>query len=270
LPTRPLICAILNVTPDSFSDGGQFLDPDAAVRRGVGLVAEGAEWLDVGGESTRPGAVEVPEAEERRRVEPVVRALAREVSVPISVDTRKASVAEACLAAGATLVNDVSALTWDPRMAEVIARAEAGAVLMHASGDPQTMQARTEYEDVVAETLRYLEQCAAAAVAAGIAREKLWIDPGFGFGKTAAQNLEILRRLGEYTVLGLPVLIGTSRKATIGHVLGGLPPEERLEGTAATVAVAVMNGARAVRVHDVWAMARVVRMTWAIMHGPES
>jgi dihydropteroate synthase len=263
----PRVVGILNVTPDSFSDGGQYPDPGAAVAAGLRLVEEGADWLDVGGESTRPGAAEVPAEEELRRVVPVIRGLAAAARVPISIDTRKAAVAAAALAAGASIVNDVSGLCHDARLGTVAAEAGAGLILMHMPGNPATMQQHTGYDDVVADSMRFLRERAEVAVAAGIAPDRLWIDPGFGFGKTVPQNLAILRRLREYTAIGLPVLVGTSRKSTIGAVLGGLPPAERQEGTAATVAAAVLNGAAAVRVHDVRAMARVVTMAWAIASG---
>lgn len=262
----PLIVGIVNVTPDSFSDGGRFLDPASATAHGVRLAAEGADWLDAGGESTRPGAEEVRAAEELRRVLPVVEGLARESPARISIDTRKASVARACVAAGATVINDVSALTWDPGMAPAAAEAGTDVVLMHMPGEPRSMQEQTDYEDVVADTCRALRCRAEAAVRAGIAAERLWIDPGFGFGKTVEQNLSMLRRLREYTSIGLPLFVGTSRKSTIGAVLGGLPSGERLEGTAATVAAAVLNGAAAVRVHDVREMSRVARMAAAIRY----
>lgn len=266
-PDRPRVVGVVNVTPDSFSDGGLLADADAAVSHGLALVAAGADWLDVGGESTRPGAREVPAEEELRRALPVVSRLAAEAGVPISIDTRKAAVAEACLAAGASIVNDVSGLSHDPEMAAVVARAGAGLVLMHMPGDPATMQQRAVYEDVVADTARWLRNRAAAAADAGIAPRRLWIDPGFGFGKTVAQNLSILRRLREYTSIGLPIMVGTSRKSTLGAVLGGLPPDQRLEATAATVTAAVLNGAAAVRVHDVREMARATKMAWAVARG---
>jgi dihydropteroate synthase len=264
-PLPTCIVGVLNVTPDSFSDGGQFLERDAAVARAAEMVAEGAQWIDVGGESTRPGAPEVPEEEERARVVPVIAAIAGALSVPVSIDTRKASVAEAALQAGAGVVNDVSGLTFDPRMASVVAAAGAGLVLMHAQGTPETMQANPTYEDVVADTLRFLRRQFLTAVMAGIHPGRIWIDPGFGFGKTAEHNLEILRRLREYTTTGLPVFLGTSRKSTLGLLLGGVPPEERLEATAATVALAASAGVRAVRVHDVREMARVVRVVDGVL-----
>jgi dihydropteroate synthase len=261
----PRLVGVLNVTPDSFSDGGAFANARAAVAHGLALVRSGAHWIDVGGESTRPGAAEVPAVEELRRVLPVVRGLARAAAVPISIDTRKAAVALRCFRAGATILNDVSALTRDPEMARAAAEWDATVILMHMPGTPATMQQHADYEDVVTETIRYLRARAEAAVAAGIRSDRLWVDPGFGFGKTPDQNLAILRRLREYRSIGLPVMIGTSRKSTIGRVLGGLPARERLEGTAATVAAAVLAGVSAVRVHDVAEMARVVKMAWAIV-----
>jgi dihydropteroate synthase len=262
-PTR--IMGIVNVTPDSFNPAGRHADPGAAVEHALRLVEEGADLLDVGGESSRPGALAVSAEEELARVLPVVQRLARETQVPISVDTTKSEVAERCLDAGATWINDISGLTFDPRLAEVAAAAGATLVLMHIRGTPRTMQENPTYDDVVADTLRFLRERMAVAHSAGISESALVIDPGFGFGKTVEHNLEILRRLREYTSAGTPILLGTSRKSTIGHVLGGLPPEERLEGTAATVAAAILNGAAIVRVHDVQAMWRVARMTDAIM-----
>jgi dihydropteroate synthase len=267
-PTR--VVGILNVTPDSFSDGSRYLDAAAALARAREMVAEGADWIDVGGESTRPGSEPVPAGEELRRVLPVFEAMGRTPEVTLSIDTTKAAVAERCLAAGATIVNDVSGLTFDPRMAEVVAAAGAGLVLMHIRGTPRTMQVDPVYDDVVADTLRFLRRRVAVAVAAGVTAGGIWIDPGFGFGKTVAHNLELLRRLREYTSSGLPIFIGTSRKSALGRLLarGDEPipaPEQRLEATAATVAIAIAHGARAVRVHDVREMARVARVTDAIL-----
>jgi dihydropteroate synthase len=196
---------------------------------------------------------------------PVIAALRETFDVPISIDTRKAAVAEAALGAGASIVNDVSGLTFDPGMASVIAAAGAGLVLMHAQGTPQTMQANPTYDDVVADTLRFLRRQLVAAVQAGVHPGRVWIDPGFGFGKTTEHNLAILRRLREYTTTGLPVFLGTSRKSSLGHLLGSAPPEERLEATAATVALAAHAGVHALRVHDVHEMSRVARVTDAIV-----
>lgn len=260
----PLVMGIVNVTPDSFSDGGRFLDADAAVAHGKRLLEEGADLLDVGGESTRPGSAPVAVDEELRRVVPVVDRLVRETKACVSVDTRKARVAEEAVAAGAAVINDVSALRADPRMGEVAARTGAGLVLMHMQGTPATMQQEPAYADVVGEIAAFLRERGAAAYLAGVLDEAIVYDPGIGFGKTAAHNLEILRRLAELAALGRPILVGPSRKAFIGHVLGGLPPEERVEGTAAAVALAVAGGAAIVRVHDVAAMARAVRVAAAI------
>jgi dihydropteroate synthase len=258
------IMGILNVTPDSFSDGGLFAGEAAAVKHGVGMAAEGADIVDVGGESTRPGAREVPAEEEAARVVPVVRALAREVDVPISVDTTKASVAEAALEAGAVIVNDVSATRGDPGMPGLVAASGAGVVLMHMLGNPRTMQSDPRYGDVVVEVTAALLDWATGAETLGIQRDRIVLDPGIGFGKTTAHNLSLLRRLDRLVATGYPVLVGPSRKSFIGLTLG-VPIEERLEGTAAAVAWSVAAGARIVRVHDVRPSVRVVRMTEAIL-----
>jgi dihydropteroate synthase len=242
---------VLNVTPDSFSDGGRWLDCDAAVRRGLELVAEGADVVDVGGESTRPGAEPVDEAEERRRVLPVVEALAPHVRV--SVDTRKEGVAEAAVAAGATLVNDVSA-----SLAGVAAARGVGWVAMHMQGEPRTMQAAPRYDDVVAEVRDFLVARAGAARDLGV--DEVWVDPGIGFGKTAAHNLTLLRHLGELVATGFPVVVGTSRKGFLGALCGGAPPDDRLEGSLATAVHAVLAGAGMVRAHDVAATVQAVRV----------
>ena len=261
---RTHVMGILNVTPDSFSDGGRFAGEAEAIRQGVAMAAEGADIVDVGGESTRPGAEDVDAGEETRRVVPVIRALAAAVDVPISIDTTKASVAEAALEAGAVIVNDVSAMRADPAMAEVVAASGAGLVLMHMLGTPRTMQVDPRYDDVVVQVVDALLGWVAAAEAAGVERERIVIDPGIGFGKTAQHNLTLLRHLDRMVLTGYPVLVGPSRKSFIGLTLG-LPVEERLEGTAAAVAWSVAAGAQLVRVHDVRPMVRVVRMTEAIM-----
>jgi dihydropteroate synthase len=261
---RTVIMGILNVTPDSFYDGGRYARAEAAVQHALQMVQDGADIVDIGGESTRPGSQPVPEEEELRRVLPVIEAVRGQVDVPISIDTTKSRVAERALQAGACMVNDISGLGFDPRMAEVVARHGALCCVMHIQGTPQTMQQNPQYEDVVRDISRYFEERLALAERAGILRENIWLDPGIGFGKTVEHNLEILRRLREFTAFGLPILIGTSRKSFIGKILGDLPPEERLEGTAATVAIAIMNGANAVRVHDVREMVRVARMTDAV------
>ena len=254
---KTFVMAILNVTPDSFSGDGLLGCHDAALARALAAVADGADLLDIGGESTRPGHTPVDAAEELARVVPLVRAVANAVSIPISIDTHTASVAEAALTAGAALINDVRGLTGDPAMAALAARTGAPLVVMHdISPDGRG--------DLITSILRELSRRLDRALSAGSAWEQLIIDPGFGFGKVERENLELLRRLGELRTLGRPILVGTSRKSTIGQVLG-LPVAERLEGTAATVALAIANGADLVRVHDVRAMARVARMTDAVV-----
>jgi len=263
---RTLVMGIVNVTPDSFSGDGTAGDVARAVAQGRAMVADGADWLDVGGESTRPGARPISRQEEIDRVCPVLAALAAEVDAPLSVDTRWAEVARAALAAGAHLVNDVSGLTNDPDLADVVARAGVPLVLQHMRGTPDTMQSLAHYDDVVAEVVAALGQCLDDAAAAGIDRDQCLVDPGIGFAKLTAHNLELLRRLGELRGLGTPILIGVSRKRFIGEVLGA-EVDDRLEGTAAAVALSVAGGADVVRVHDVKAMARVARMADAIVRG---
>lgn len=263
---RTLVMGILNVTPDSFSGDGVAGDVERAVARGLRHVEEGADVIDVGGESTRPGAEPVGAAEEIRRVVPVLEALSAATSVPLSVDTRKAEVARAACRAGATIINDISGLRGDRALATVAAETGAGLVLMHMLGTPQTMQNDPRYEDLVGEVCASLRSSLASAHEAGVRPEQTMVDPGFGFGKTAAHNLEILRRLREFRSLDRPILIGASRKSTIGKVLN-LPVDDRLEGTAATVVVSIVNGADVIRVHDVRAMARVAKMTDAIVRG---
>jgi len=268
LGQKTLVMGILNVTPNSFSDGGLFLDQQQAIKRGLEIAAEGADIIDVGGESTRPGAEPVSESEELKRVIPVIAALAEKVNVPISVDTSKAKVAQEALKNGATIVNDVTGFKGDPKMAAVLAsHPNIAAIAMHIKGEPKTMQLNPVYKDLVAEILAYLRESVKIAVTAGLPATNIFIDPGFGFGKTVAHNLEILKRLKEFKSLGQPLAVGTSRKSTIGYVLGGLPVSERLEGTAATVCAAILNGADLVRVHDVKEMVRVAKMTDAIKWG---
>lgn len=258
-----LVMGVVNVTPDSFFDGGRFLQPEEAVGHGLELWEQGADLVDVGGESARPGAEEVPTREELRRVLPVVRGLAAE-GVLVSVDTAKAEVAEAALEAGAVAVNDITAL-GDPAMAGLVAEAGAGVVLMHMQGTPRTMQEDPRYEDVVEEVRSFLLARAEVARQAGIPPERICLDPGIGFGKLLHHNLALLARLDRLVMEGYPVLVGTSRKSFIGQILGGLPPEEREEGTAATLALAVAAGAAMVRVHDVLMARRVVRVADAIV-----
>jgi dihydropteroate synthase len=262
-----LVMGVLNVTPDSFSDGGLFLDHEAAVEHGLRMAVDGADLLDVGGESTRPGSQAVPIDEEIARVLPVVKRLAAEVDVPISIDTRKPEVAGAALDAGAVVVNDVSGAR-DPLMFEVVRRWGAGLVMMHMLGEPKTMQEDPRYVDVVREVRAYLADRVGSAVAAGIERERLAVDPGLGFGKTYQHNLTLMRDIGAFLDLGVPVVVGPSRKSFIGAALGGLPMDQRLEGTAGAVAWLAGHGAHVVRVHDVAEMVRVVRMVDAIRSGP--
>jgi dihydropteroate synthase len=245
----PVVMGVVNVTPDSFSDGGRYMDPDAAVRHGRALAAEGAGILDVGGESTRPGAAPVSEQEELHRVLGVVDQLA--AGARVSIDTTKAAVASAAVGAGATLVNDVSAFRFDPDLAGVVADARVDCCLMHMLGEPRTMQEDPRYDDVVAEVKSFLEERLAFAVAEGVAEERVWLDPGIGFGKTAAHNLELLARLGEIVALGRPVVVGTSRKTFLGTLAGGRAPDRRLPGTIATNVMALERGAAVFRVHDV-------------------
>jgi dihydropteroate synthase len=247
----PLIMGVVNVTPDSFSDGGLFLDPDAGVEHGLRLVDEGADILDVGGESTRPGAEPVSEGEERQRVLPVIERLGQDGGARISIDTTKLAVARAALDAGATLVNDVSAFRFDPGMAALVAETGAGCCLMHMLGEPRTMQQDPRYDDVVSDVKAFLEQRLAFAVSEGVDEERVWLDPGIGFGKTVEHNLELLRRLDEIVAIGRPVVVGTSRKSFLGKLAGGRDEDERLPGTIAANVVALERGASVFRVHDV-------------------
>ena len=249
---RPLIMGIVNVTPDSFSDGGLYLDPGAAVAHGLHLARQGADILDVGGESTRPGATPVPPQEETRRVLPVIAALAKKTNVAISVDTSKAVVARACLVAGAAIVNDVTALTGDAEMPATVRDFGAGVVLMHMQGTPSTMQLAPHYADVVADISLFLEEQVKAAANAGIDAEQTVIDPGIGFGKTSAHNLEILMRLAEFQRLGRPLCLGISRKGLINKLVGERGMERRLAGGLAILCHAMGKRAvQIVRVHDV-------------------
>lgn len=263
------VMGVVNVTPDSFSDGGRFFDPAAAVGQGLAMAAAGADVLDVGGESTRPGAPPVPAGEEIRRIVPVIRRLAAEAGVPISVDTMKAQVAAAALEAGAVIVNDVSAGLFDPEMLPTVASGGASFVAMHMRGTPATMQDDPRYDDVVAEVSAFLVGRLAAAEAAGIPRARLWADPGIGFGKTVLHNLELLARLRDLVAaVDAPVIVGTSRKGFIGSVLAvnevSLPVGERDEGTLATVVWAFEQGAAMVRVHDVAPAVEAGRLLAAI------
>ncbi len=260
---RPLLMGILNITPDSFSDGGRFYHPEAALRRAAEMVEEGADLIDVGAESTRPGAAAVPAAEELTRLLPVLRLLRSHLSVPISVDTRKADIARVALGEGAAIVNDVSAL-GDAEMAAVVAEAGAGLVLMHMRGTPATMQQDPRYEDVAREVTAELHAALEQARGAGIPEERIVVDPGIGFGKTAAHNLELITRLDVLAELGRPVLLGVSRKAFLGAILGGAPPEERGVGTVAACVVGLLRGARIFRVHDVGLVRQALLVAEAI------
>ncbi len=265
LSQRTHVMGIVNVTPDSFSDGGLFYDAKDAIDHGLRLAGEGADILDVGGESTRPGAQPVGAAEEVRRTAPVIEVLASKTGLPVSIDTSKIEVALAALDAGAQIVNDVTAGCLDPQILGVAARHGAAVVLMHMQGTPRTMQQSPAYDDVVVDVRDFLLERALAAEAAGIARGQILLDPGFGFGKLLKHNLALLDGLGQLCSLGYAVVSGTSRKAFIGAVLGDAAVGDRLEGTAATVAVAIARGAAIVRVHDVGAMVKVARMTDAIV-----
>jgi dihydropteroate synthase len=262
--SRPVLLGVLNATPDSFSDGGRHADPSRAAEAAVAMVEAGAGALDLGAESTRPGARPVPAAEEQRRLLPVLRAVRAAVTVPLSIDTMKASVARAALDAGADVVNDVSAGRFDRGMLSLCAREGVPVVLMHMQGRPETMQRRPRYRDVVAEVAAFLARRADAARAAGIAAGAIVLDPGIGFGKTLAHNLALLAKLDVVANLGYPILVGVSRKGFIGALLDGAGPHDRLHGTAAAVALAVAHGARLVRVHDVAAMRDVVAVAAAV------
>lgn len=264
------VVGIVNVTPDSFSDGGSFLDPKAAVEHGRRLAAEGADILDVGGESTRPGATEVGEEEELRRVLPVLGALASDPGVPLSIDTRRARVAREAAAAGACLVNDVTGLTGDPAMARTVAETGTGLVLMHILGDPKTMQVAPRYDNLMADICRFLRRGLAAAREAGVAEDHILVDPGIGFGKTLEHNVQILARLGQLRTLGRPIMVGPSRKAFIGKLTGVQAPAERLFGTAAACTWAAAGGARFLRVHDVKAMRQALAVAAAVTAAAEN
>ncbi|HZS11406.1 MAG TPA: dihydropteroate synthase [Nitrospirales bacterium] len=260
---RVLLMGVLNVTPDSFSDGGVYVAPATAVQRAITMVEEGADLIDIGAESTRPGADPVDAAEEWRRLEPVLHELSRRLTVPISIDTTKADIAQRALDAGAAMINDVSGLQADPRMARTVAGANAGVVLMHRRGTPKTMQSLTQYDDVVEEVRAALAERLTAAQEAGIALDGILLDPGIGFGKNLPQNLALLANLERLLTLNRPLLAGPSRKAFIG-TLTGRDIAARMPGTAAAVALAVAYGARVVRVHDVGPMRDVVRVAEAI------
>jgi dihydropteroate synthase len=265
-PVDPLVMGIVNVTPDSFSDGGLFLDADAAIAHGRELLAEGADILDVGGESTRPGAEPVDAAEEIRRVIPVIEALAAD-GARISIDTTKAEVAQRALESGATIVNDVSAFRFDPELAGVAADADATVVLMHMLGEPRTMQVDPRYDEVVSDIKRFLEERIAYATGEGVAEENIWVDPGIGFGKTLDHNLELIARLDEIGAIGRPVVFGASRKSFLGKLTGRLV-DERLAGTIAANIIAYEHGARVFRVHDVAPTVDALKVAGATVRRP--
>jgi dihydropteroate synthase len=260
---RALVMGILNVTPDSFSDGGAFNNPDRAVAHGIEMADEGADIIDVGGESTRPGSARVSPRDQIARVLPVIERLSAKTKTPISIDTTLAEVAVKALDAGAQIVNDISALREDPKMASLIAERKNPVILMHMRGSPCDMQVNPTYRNVVAEVAAFLRERVTAAVEAGIQRTQILVDPGFGFGKLFEHNMALLRRLDALRDIGCPVLVGTSRKAMIGHVLN-IAPEDRLYGTLATVAAAIERGADVVRVHDVRPALHVAKMIAAI------
>jgi dihydropteroate synthase len=262
--TRPLVMGILNITPDSFSDGGNFVNPEKALQRALAMVAEGADILDVGGESTRPGAKSVGEQQELDRVIPVIQAIAAELPIPISVDTNKAVVMREAVAAGAGLINDVMALQGEGAL-EAAKTLNVPVCLMHMQGQPRTMQHAPQYQDVVNDVRTFLVDRVTACVEAGILRENLLLDPGFGFGKTLAHNLLLLRELGQFEVLKLPLLVGISRKSMIGAVLDDAAVDQRLFGGLACAVMAVERGAAIIRTHDIKPTADVLRMTHAVM-----
>jgi dihydropteroate synthase len=261
---KTYIMGILNVTTDSFSDGGLLFDTSAAINRALRMAEDGADIIDIGGESTRPGADPVPAEEELRRTIPVIEAIANEVDIPLSIDTCKADVAKKALDAGASMVNDISGLRHDRAMPGVVSEYGVPVVIMHIKGKPKDMQKNPRYEALIPEMLDYLRDSIRLASNAGIPEGKIIVDPGIGFGKTFEQNLSIIHNLREFTLFEKPVLVGPSRKAFIGKILGDAPPGERLEGTAAAVAISIINGANIIRVHDVKEMVKVARVADAI------
>ena len=265
LSRRACVMGILNVTPDSFSDGGRFFDSKKAVRHSLTMVDDGADVIDVGGESTRPGSRGISAGEELRRVIPVIKVLAKRSRVPISIDTMKSEVAEEAIRAGATILNDVSGLKHDNKMASVAAKHDVSLIIMHMRGTPGNMQLSPRYRDAVRDIISDLRLAISKAVKAGVDRRKIVIDPGIGFGKTLRHNLEILNRLEEFKELKAPMCIGTSRKSFIGRVLGVEDPGERIIGTVATCVIALMKGARLIRVHEVKEALQAVRMTESVL-----
>jgi dihydropteroate synthase len=265
LGERTLVMGVLNVTPDSFSDGALYFSTDAAVARALEIESAGADILDLGGESTRPGSQGISAEEELRRILPVLEKIRGRLKIPISVDTSKAEVVEAAAAAGAEIINDVTALRGDPRIADVARRRKLPIILMHMRGEPRTMQKNPFARDVLRDVTTGLRKALAMARRAGVAKSQIILDPGTGFGKSYEQNFELIARLPELARLGYPLLVGTSRKSFIGRALGGVPETERIWGTAATVTASILQGAHIVRVHDVAAMVQVVRVTDVIL-----
>jgi dihydropteroate synthase len=277
LGERTLLMGVLNVTPDSFSDGGKFFDPERAVQQALAMEQAGADLLDIGGESTRPGSTGVSAKEELARVLPVLQALRGLLKIPVSIDTQKSEVAEAALEAGAQMINDISGLKGDPRIAEVVARRRVPLILMHMRGEPRTMQAGPFARDVMKDVMQRLRKSVASARKAGVEKSQIILDPGIGFGKSFAQNYELLQKLPQLAMQGYPLLVGTSRKGFLGATLArdGKPalPEERIWGTAATVTASILNGAHIVRVHDVAEMAQVARVADCLLdpkHRPKN
>jgi dihydropteroate synthase len=268
LGKRTHIMGVVNVTPDSFSDGGKYLSAQAAIDRALELESEGADFVDIGGESSRPGSEFISEDEELERIIPVIKGLQGKLSIPISVDTLKAAVAEEAIAAGAEIINDISAMTFDQRMASVIAENQVAVVLMHMKGIPKTMQrGAIIYADLMADIICHLSEQIKNALSHGIQSEKIVVDPGVGFGKTVQNNLAIIRNLSELKIFGLPILTGVSRKSFIGSITNVGTPAERLEGTAAAITASIMNGSHIVRVHDVASARKIIAMTDAIVRG---
>lgn len=265
--SKTCIMGILNVTPDSFSDGGIYFDKARAVERAFRMAEEGADIIDIGGQSTRPGSEPVPVEEELKRTIPVIEALKGRLGIPVSIDTYRAEVAKRAVEAGADMINDISGLMFDPEMAHAVAKAGVPVVIMHIKGTPKDMQANPVYEALIPEVMDYLREGIRLAVSAGVKEDMIVVDPGIGFGKTFEHNLEILNRLGDFTLLGKPILVGVSRKAFIGKILGDAPPSERLEGTLAAVSIAVLNGANIVRVHDVREVSKAVKVADAVING---
>lgn len=264
---KTYVMGVLNVTPDSFSDGGLYLSKNMAVEHALKMQDEDADIIDIGGESTRPGAERVSAKEEIKRVVPVIEKLVKKIKIPISIDTYKSAVAKAALSAGASIVNDISGLRFDTKMPEVVAQYQVPVVIMHIKGTPKNMQKDPAYKALIPEVMDYLRGGIEIAQRAGVAKDKIIIDPGIGFGKTVEHNLEIIKHLNEFTGFEKPILLGPSRKSFIGKTLGDLAVTERLEGTAAAIAIGIFNGANIVRVHDVKAMVRVAKIADGIKRG---